>query len=59
MIETFGVGGISNYYGGLVIKKEGGKFYWGIADQDGTEFEEISENIYTELYKLVYLDFED
>ena len=59
MIETFKVGSISNFYGGLEIKEEGGKFYWGIENYDRTEFEEISENLYTELYKLVYLDFED
>lgn len=59
MIKTFSVGDIGNYYGGLEIKEEDGKFYWGIENYDGTEFEEIPEHLYIELYKLRDLDFED
>ena len=43
--------GISNYYGGIVAKEEGGKFYWGIEDYSTTEFEEIPESLYRELAK--------
>lgn len=52
MSVEFGVGGIRNYYGGLVIKECDGKFYWGINDAETTDFEEISETLYLELYKL-------
>lgn len=43
--------GIGNYYGGIVAKEEGGKFYWGIEDHDGITFEEIPESLYRELAK--------
>lgn len=52
MIKTFKVGGIGNYYGGLEIKEEEGKFYWGIEDYEGVYFEEIPESLYLQLYKL-------
>jgi hypothetical protein len=45
------VGGIGNYYGGLSIKKEGKKFYWGIEDHSGMEWERINESLYGELEK--------
>ena len=32
---------IGNYYGGLEVKEEDGKYLWGIENWDGTEFEEI------------------
>ena len=45
------VGTISNYYGGLSIKKEGRKHFWGIEDHDGeTKFEEIPKKLYDALY---------
>ena len=43
------IGNISNYYGGLNIKKEKNKYYWGIENWDGTEWEEIPETLYNEL----------
>jgi hypothetical protein len=46
------IGNIGNYYGGLYIKKENKKYYFGIEDYSGTEcieYEEISEKLYMEL----------
>lgn len=42
---------VSNYYGGLEVKVEEGKYYWGIEDCDKTRFKEIPESLYLELYK--------
>ena len=50
------IGGIDNYYGGLMIKEEDGKYYWIIEDYD-TDFsdlsrwEEITKELYTQLLK--------
>ena len=49
--ELIEVGEIGNYYGGLSIKKEGCKFFWGIENWDDTCWEEISESLYLELIK--------
>lgn len=43
------IGTIGNYYGGLSVKEEGGKFYWTIENYDGHEWEEISESLYRKL----------
>lgn len=43
------IGTIGNYYGGLVVKKENGKFYWGIEDYEDTRWEEIPESLYQSL----------
>lgn len=43
------IGTIGNYYGGLSIKTECGKFYWGIENYCGTEWEEITEELYNNL----------
>ncbi len=43
------IGEIGNYYGGLIVKKKGGRFYWGIVNYDGTGWEEISKALYDEL----------
>ena len=43
------IGGIGNYYGGLSVKSEDGKFYWGIEGYCGIAWEEISENLFDEL----------
>ena len=45
------IGNIGNYHGGLSVKKEDGKFYWGIQDWDDTSWEEISETLYDALLK--------
>lgn len=59
MSDQFCVGGIRNYYGGLVIKEDDSKFYWGLDDYEDIDFEEISETLYLELYKLRNLSTED
>lgn len=43
------IGSIRNYYGGLVIKEEDGKYYWGIEDWDGVHYEEIPKYLYDAL----------
>lgn len=43
------VGGIGNYYGGLMISTDGDKFYWGIENWDGTGWDEIPESLYIHL----------
>jgi hypothetical protein len=43
--------GIGNFYGGLEVKEEDGKYYWGIENWDGTEFEEIPKYLYDALIK--------
>jgi|TARA_R110000787_G_scaffold579_4_gene2079 hypothetical protein len=48
------IGEIGNYYGDLSIKKEGVKFYWGIEDYDGTDWEEIPGYLYDALMKFQY-----
>jgi len=45
------IGDIGNYYGGLSVKKEDGKFYWSIDNWDGQHWEEIPESLYLELIK--------
>ena len=50
------IGGIGNYYGGLYVKEENGKYYWIIENyntdfSDITEWEEISKNLYLELLR--------
>ena len=32
MSETQSIGDIGNYYGGLEVKEEDGRYFWGIAD---------------------------
>lgn len=44
------VGNIGNQYGGLNVKYEDGKHYWGICDySDKTDWEEIPERLFIEL----------
>lgn len=45
------IGNIGNYYGGLEVKEEDGKYYWGIENYDGTYWEEISKFTYTVLLR--------
>ena len=39
-------GNIGNYYGGLSIAVSGDKYYWGIENWDGTEWEEIPKYLF-------------
>jgi hypothetical protein len=43
------IGTIGNYYGGLRVKTENDKFFWGIENWDGTTWEEISERLFNTL----------
>lgn len=43
------VGDIGNYYGGLEVKQEGGKFFWSIENYDGCFWQEIPESLFTAL----------
>lgn len=45
------IGNISNYYGGLEVKEEDSKYWWGIENYNGTIFEEIPKSLYDELIK--------
>lgn len=45
------IGEIGNYYGGLKVKEENGKLYWGIKNYDGTEWEVIPKYLYNALLK--------
>ena len=47
-METI-IGEIGNYYGGLTVKSEDGKFYWSIQDWDGDHWLEIPEDLYKSL----------
>lgn len=40
---------IGNYYGGLSIKFEDGKYFWSIENWDGHNWVEISETLYNNL----------
>ena len=45
------IGDIGNYYGGLSVKTENGRYYWSIEDWDGDEWEEIPQYLYDALVK--------
>ena len=47
----YSIGDICDYYGGLYVKEDDGKYFWGIADWDRTEWSEIPEYLYNELLK--------
>ena len=49
-MET-GIGKIGNYYGGLTVKSEGDKYFWGIEDYSGMDWQEITEELYNALIK--------
>ena len=51
MKETRRIGGIGNYYGGLSLKEDEGKFYWSIEDWSGEDWEEIPKYLYDALLK--------
>jgi len=43
------IGTIGNYYGNLSVMKEEDKFYWGIMNWNGIDWEEITEELYNNL----------
>lgn len=45
------IGGIGNYYGGLSVKEEDGKYFWSIENYDGHDWEEIPKSLYDELVR--------
>ena len=45
------IGRIHNYYGGLEVRRENGKSYWGVEDWDGTDWEEIPDSLYRALLR--------
>lgn len=47
------IGEIGNYYGGLSVKREDGKYYWSIEDWHSVGWEEIPPYLYGAL-----IDFE-
>ena len=49
MENTRQIGEIGNYYGGLHIKIDGGRYYWGIEDWDGIAWQEIGFSLYRTL----------
>lgn len=42
---------IGNYYGGLFIKQDKEKFYWGIENYNGIGWKEIDEKLFVELLR--------
>jgi len=49
--ESKTIGTIGNYYGELEIRKENGKYFWGIYSWGGCNWEEITEELYKALVK--------
>lgn len=45
------IGSIGNYYGGLSVKEDNGKYFWSIENYDGEDWEEIPQSLYDELTK--------
>ena len=46
------IGDIANYYGGLSVKFENGKYFWGILNYDSDfGWDEIPKSLYDELIK--------
>ena len=43
------IGTIGNHYGSLEVKQEGDKYFWGIENYDGTQWERIPRHLYSEL----------
>jgi hypothetical protein len=51
MAKKISIGKIGNFYGGLEIKENNGKYYWGIENYNGTDFEEITKELFDALLK--------
>lgn len=49
MSNQLQIGTISNYYGGLWIKQEDGKFFWSIENYDDLHWVEIPESLFQAL----------
>ena len=50
--NMMGIGTIGKYYGNLqVARDDEGRFFWGIEDHDGCEWEQIPKSLYDELVK--------
>lgn len=48
--QIIGIGNIGNYYGGLLVKEESGKFFWAIMDYTvKCKWEQIPASLYKEL----------
>jgi len=45
------IGEIGNYYGGLKVKEEDGKFFWSIENWNGDSWNEIPQYLYDALMK--------
>lgn len=45
------IGTIGNYYGGLSVKEDGGKYFWSIENYTGYNWEEIPKYLYDALLK--------
>lgn len=43
------IGDIGNYYGGLNVRSEDGKFFWSIENYDGDNWDEIPKTLYDSL----------
>ena len=43
------VGNCSNYYGGIYIKDEDDKYYWGVLNYDGIKWEKIPHVVWSVL----------
>lgn len=54
--EEMDIGTISNFYGGLQLKREGGKDYWGIENYDGTRWEECPSAVASALRNCAPVD---
>lgn len=42
---------LCSYYGGLFVKEENGKFFWGLESYDGVDFTEIQKELYQALLR--------
>lgn len=45
------ISSITNFYGGIYVIIHKNKYYWGIKDYDGYNWEEITKKLYDELIK--------
>jgi|Laugrefa1bdmlbdn_1035148.scaffolds.fasta_scaffold174338_2 hypothetical protein len=50
--KLYKVGNIGNYYGGLMMLESEGKYFWGIENWNGTDWEEIPFCVYISLKPL-------
>ena len=50
-VKVRAIGEIGNYYGGLGVKQEDGKFFWSIENYSGDHWDEIPQQLYDALIK--------